>query len=62
VVRDHFHAYVNYAFDFCGAANWAYIRVFGREADADKVTANNARSVGAADRSAKPGTYAEMIL
>jgi hypothetical protein len=62
VVRDYFHAYVDYAVDFCRAANRAHIRAFGSEVNADEVTAGDTvRAFRTAGRSAEPGADTKMI-
>jgi len=61
LVRDHFHGHVDHAFDFCGAADRAYVRAFGSEAVADKIAASDSRrAFRAANRSAKPGADTKM--
>ncbi len=60
LVRNHFHAHVDHAFDFCGAPNRAHFRAFGSEAVADEVTASDTRSVRTAERSAKPGADTQI--
>ena len=60
LVRDHLHAHVNHALDFCGAAKWAHVRAVGRETDADEVAANYTGAFRAADRSAKPGANTKI--
>src|ERR1700692_4712088 len=64
MVRHYFHADVDHAFNFCGAANWTYFRIFRSEAGADKVTVaiNDPSSGRTAGRSAKPGTHTEIAL
>src|ERR1700686_4842994 len=61
LVRDYFHAYVDYAFDFCRAAHGAHIRAFGSEVNADEITARTSHNAFcAAGRSAEPGADTEI--
>ena len=61
LVRDYFHAYIDYAFNFCGAANRAHICAFGSEANADEITARDASGAfHAAGHSAEPGADTEI--
>src|ERR1700684_312601 len=62
LVRHHFHADVDHAFDLCGTANWADFRVFWSEAGADEVAvaSNDANSGRTAYRSTEPGAHTEI--
>ena len=61
LVRNHLHAHVDHAVDFCSATNGAIVRAFGSEADADEVSARDSgRAVRTADRSAKPSADTEI--
>ena len=60
LVRDHFHAHVDYALGFCGAPFGAYVGAFGSKAGADEVAARDTSRT--ADRSTKPGTDTEIDL
>jgi len=63
LVRNHLHAHVDHAFDFCSATNGANVCAFGSEADADEVAASDSgRAVRTADRSAKPSADAEIDI
>jgi len=56
LVRDHLHAHVDRALDFCRKANRTHVRAVGRESDADEVAASDTScAVRASDRSTKPG-------
>ena len=62
LVRNHLHAHVDHAFDFCSATSGAIVRAFGSEAEADEVSARDSgRAVRTADRSAKPSADTEII-
>ncbi len=62
LVRNHLHAHVDHAVDFCSAANGAIVRAFGSKADADEVSARDSgRAVRTADRSTKPSADTEII-
>jgi hypothetical protein len=62
MVGDHFHAYVNDAFDFCGAALRTDVRSFGGKAGADEVaTSDSGHAFLATDSSAKPSADTEII-
>ena len=62
LVRNHLHAHVDHAVDFCSAANGAIFRAFGSEGEADEVSARDSgRAVRAADCSAKPSANTEII-
>src|ERR1019366_8762117 len=63
LVRDHLHAHVDHAFDFCGAANWTHVRAFGSQAVADEVAASDSRrAFRTSDGSAKPGADTEIEI
>src|SRR5205807_880882 len=62
LVRDHFYGHIDYAFDFCRAANGARVRAFGIEVNADEVTASETHhAFRAAARSAEPGADTKII-
>jgi hypothetical protein len=62
LVRDHFHGYVDHAFDFCRAQNWAHVCAFRSKASADEVAARDTGSAFcAASRSEEPGADTEII-
>jgi hypothetical protein len=56
LVRNHFYAHVDHAFDFRGAANGTDVRPFRSKVIADEVAARDSGcAIRAADGSAKPG-------
>jgi len=63
LVRNHLHAHVDHAFDFCSAPNRAHVRTFGSEAVADQVAARDTgHAIRSAHRSAEPGATKIKVL
>ena len=60
LVRHHFHAHVDHAFDFCRAADGAHVRALRSETFANEVAANYAGAFSTADGSAESGTDTEI--
>jgi hypothetical protein len=64
VVGNHIYADIDHAFDLCGAAQWADVRAYGSEDDANEIAAgvNDSVSGRAADCTAESGADSEIVV